>query len=42
MLKLIFEASLLGGEFPEWWKGTNVALVHKKSNKSSSDFWKNF
>ena len=30
-LKLIFEASLLGGEFPECWKRANVLPVHKKS-----------
>ena len=49
-LQLIFEDSLLGGEFPECWKWANVVPVHekesknlvKKTNKSSSDFWKIF
>ena len=30
LFKLIFEASLLGGEFPECWKRANVLPVHKK------------
>ena len=50
LLKLIFEASLLGGEFPECWKRANVLPVHKKetsgeklqTNKSSCDFYKIF
>ena len=32
LLKLIFEASLLGGEFPECWKRANVLPVHKETN----------
>ena len=33
-LKLIFEASLLGGEFPECWKKPNVVPVHKKESEN--------
>ena len=33
-LKLIFEASLQGGEFPDYWKKANVVPVHKKENKN--------
>ena len=30
LLKLIFEASLKGGEFPDCWKKANVVPAHKK------------
>ena len=33
-LKLIFEASLQGGEFPDYWKKANVVPVHKKESKN--------
>ena len=33
-LKLIFEASLLGEEFPVCWKRANVVPVHKKESKN--------
>ena len=33
-LKLIFEASLQGGEFPDYWKKSNVVPVHKKESKN--------
>ena len=33
-LQLIFEASLQGGEFPDYWKKANVVPVHKKENKN--------
>ena len=29
-LKLMFEAPLLGGEFPECWRRANVVPFHKK------------
>ena len=29
-----FEASLQGGEFPDYWKKANVVPVHKKENKN--------
>ena len=29
-LKLIFEVSLQGGQFPDYWEKANVVLVHKK------------
>ena len=29
-LKLIFEASLQGGEFPDYWKKTSIVPVNKK------------
>ena len=38
-LKLIFEASLQGGEFPDYWKKANVVPVHKKESKN---FVKNY
>ena len=48
-LKLTFEASLQGREFPGYWKKANVVPVYKKEsknwvkkyNKPSSNFWKN-
>ena len=45
-LKLIFEASLQGGEFPDYSIKVNVVPVHKfseklQTNKPYSDFWKN-
>ena len=33
-LKLIFEASLHNGEFPDYWKKANVLPVHKKESKN--------
>ena len=33
-LKLIFESSLLGGEFTECWKRANVVSAHKKESKN--------
>ena len=33
-LKLIFEASLQGGEFPDYWKKANVVPAHKKESKN--------
>ena len=33
-LKLIFEASLQGGEIPDYWKKANVVPVHKKESKN--------
>ena len=33
-LKLIFEASLQGGEFPDYWKKANLVPVHKKESKN--------
>ena len=33
-LKLIFEASLKGWEFPDYWKKANLVSVHKKESKS--------
>ena len=33
-LKLIFEASLQGGEFPDYWKNANVVPLHKKESKN--------
>ena len=33
-LKLFFEASLQGGEFPAYWKKANVVPVHKKESKN--------
>ena len=32
---IIFEASLQGGEFPDYWKKANVVPVHKKESKNS-------
>ena len=32
-LKLIFEASLQDGEFPDYWKKANVIPIHKKEGK---------
>ena len=34
LLKIIFEAPLLGGEFPECWKRANVVPIHKKEIKN--------
>ena len=33
-LKLIFEASLQGGQFPDYWEEANVVPVHKKESKN--------
>ena len=33
-LKLIFEASLQGVEFPDYWKKANVVPVHRKESKN--------
>ena len=33
-LKLIFEASLQGVEFPDYWKKANVVPLHKKESKN--------
>ena len=33
-LKLIFEASLQGGEFPDYWKKANVVPFHKQESKN--------
>ena len=33
-LQLIFEASLQGGEFPDYWKKANVVPVPKKESKN--------
>ena len=33
-LKLIFEAYLHGGEFPDYWTKANVVPVHKKESKN--------
>ena len=33
-LKLIFHASLLGGDFPECWKSANIIPVHKEQSKN--------
>ena len=30
LLKLIFETSLQGGKFPDYWKKGDVVTVHKK------------
>ena len=34
LLKLIFEASLEGGEFPDYWEKANKVPVHKKEGKN--------
>ena len=33
-MKLIFEASLQGGELPDYWKKVKAVLVHKRENKN--------
>ena len=38
-LKLIFEASLQGGESTDYWEKANVVPVHKKESKN---FVKNY
>ena len=33
-LKLIFEAFLQSGEFPDYWKKANVVPIHRKESKN--------
>ena len=39
-LRLIFEASLQGGEFPDYWKKANIVPVHKKESKNLAKNYK--
>ena len=39
-LKLIFEASLQGGEFLDYWKKSNVVPVHKKESKNLLEIYR--
>ena len=39
-LKLILEASLQGGEFPDYWKKVNVVPAHKKESKNLVENYK--
>ena len=33
-MKLIFEASVQGGEFPDYWKKANIVPLHKKESNN--------